>query len=146
MKKIITIALLFMILSFLGCAKQVETIPIRKHPLPSGEVVSIAQHIGVTSYRLKISNLLPPADLDSQAAVYILWVTTTQSSQVEKAAQFSGAIKGTKTIDVETSISNPRFIITAESGPNAVSPGPLTIIKEFYTPSNLTERLSSPVQ
>src|SRR5690349_144187 len=77
--------LLSMVLLSLGCgAKQIDLIPSRKEPLPSGEVISIKERGGATAYQLKISHLLPPSQLDEHATVYIVWATSSQNRAVEK--------------------------------------------------------------
>jgi hypothetical protein len=126
----LALALLFISLLSLGCARQVDVIPIRKKPLPSGVVETIEKRSGATYYKLRISHLLPPSDLDSEANIYILWAVSSNGA-AEKLAILKGAIKGVKTLEVATSIADPKFLITAEAGPNSPNPGGPVAVKEF---------------
>ncbi|MEW6734274.1 MAG: hypothetical protein AB1489_23310 [Acidobacteriota bacterium] len=122
-----------LLLSF-GCAKRIELVPDRDRPLPQGTISRIEKHNGITRYELKVTNLLPPSELDSEANLYIVWESSQDGRIVKKVAQL-GAIKGSKKFTVETSLTDVRFYVTAELAPDVNSPTGPVAIKEFSRPA-----------
>src|SRR5436309_2100615 len=85
------LALLLLCLICASCAKQIELVPDRKKPLPSGIISAVGEHNGKSRYRLKIDYLIAPEDLDSNATTYIVWAQSPVSGEVEKVAVLGNA-------------------------------------------------------